>query len=339
MRLVADKRIILTFLILFFLLPGRAMAHDLTLQENPLLINLFLPSFTDIRDSECIWTGSGNSITIPLRRAGNIFLIEAEVDGEKGYLVLDTGASGVVLNRTYFRDHVVMSRQVAGGVTGSVSNVEKINAGQIIISGLKFRGVIADLANLGHIENRRGVKILGLIGFALIRDFEIVLDAGQSDLQLYKINKKGDRIDISAPAFVSDFTCPFEEKSNILFLNTASKGKRLNFCFDTGAETNVISRDAPKSLLGSVAITRRSTLNGAGESITDVLFGTMNDFQFGEKTLDPMETIITNLDPLSESYGVRIDGMLGYSFFSKGVICINFVKTEFSISYIKATEE
>ena len=337
MRLATDKHFILTFL--FLLLPGSAMPHCLTLWEDPLPINLFFPSVTDIRESECIWTGSGNSIIIPLRRSGNIFLIEAEVDGEKGYLVLDTGASGVVLNRTYFRYHVVMNRQVAGGVTGSVAGVEKIGVDQIIISGLKFKGVIADLANLGHIENRRGVKILGLIGFALIRNFEIVLDAGQSELQLFKTNKKGERIDLSTPAFVADYKCPFDEKNNILFLSTALKGKRMNFCFDTGAETNVIDRDAPRSLLNSVTITRRSTLNGAGETTTDVLFGTMNDFQFGEKTLDPMETIITNLNQLSESYGVRIDGMLGYSFFSRGVICINFVKKEFSISYLKATEE
>ncbi|HNW57935.1 MAG TPA: pepsin/retropepsin-like aspartic protease family protein, partial [Bacteroidales bacterium] len=336
MRLATDKHFILTFLILFLFLPGRAMSHCFSLREDPLLISLSLPSFNGIRDNECIWTGSGNSITIPLRRAGNIFLIEAEVDGERGYLVLDTGASGVVLNRTYFRDHVVMDSQTAGGVTGSVAEVEKIGVDQIIISGLKFKGLIADLANLGHIENRRGVKILGLIGFALIRNFEIVLDAGQSDLQLFKIDKKGERIDLSAPSFVSDYKCPFDEKNNILFLNTSLKGKRMNFCFDTGAETNVIDRDAPRSVLASVSITRRSTLNGAAETTTDVLFGTMNDFQFGEKTLDNLETIITNLNPLSESYGVRIDGMLGYSFFSRGVICINFVKKEFSISYIKA---
>ena len=32
-----------------------------------------------------------------------------------------------------------------------------------------------------------------------------------------------------------------------------------------------------------------------------------------------METIVTNLDDLSEAYGTRIDGMLGYSFLEQGI--------------------
>jgi predicted aspartyl protease len=338
MKMIVNKRFILTFLVLFSLVPGHALPDPLQLTNNPLLISLLFSSATDDEMSDYVWTASGSTLTIPLRRVGNIFLIEAEADGVKGYLVFDTGASGVVLNKTYFRDHVTMNNQTSGGVTGAVNGVEKIGVDQITINGLKFKKIVADVANLGHIENKRGVKIIGLIGFSLIRDFEIVLDAGQSQMQLFKINKKGDRIDLSAPAFVADYKCNFDDRNNILFLNPAVKGKKMNFCFDTGAETNVIDRDAPKSVLGSVTITRRSTLNGAGTGTSDVLFGTMNGFQFGEKTLDNMETIITNLDALGESYGTNLDGMLGYSFLSKGVICINFVKKEFAISYITETE-
>jgi hypothetical protein len=48
-----------------------------------------------------------------------------------------------------------------------------------------------------------------------------------------------------------------------------------------------------------------------------------------------METVITSLESLSEAYGVTISGMLGYNFLSKGVYCINFVKRQMDIQFIK----
>ena len=285
--------------------------------------------------NNCIWTNVDDSMAIPLVRAGRIFLIEAKIDDEKGYLVFDTGASGLVINKTYFRNHLVLDNQESNGVTGSVANVERVTVENLEIYGIQYKGVKADVTNLGHIENRRGVKVLGLLGFCMLKEFEIVFNPEENQLMLYRVDKKGERLSSSNSKIGVDYTSKFEFKNNILFLKTQVNGKFLRFCFDTGAETNVIDRNAPKSIINSINITRRSTLSGAGSSTSEVLFGIMNGFQIGSTTLDNLETIITNLDPLSEAYGTRIDGMLGYSFISKGIISINFVKQELSINYFK----
>lgn len=284
------------------------------------------------------WTNNQDSITIPLRQVGRIFLIEADIDGEKGFLVFDTGASGLVLNKTYFRDYAIMERLQPNGITGSVGSVEKVTVDNISFFGLQFKRIIADMTNLGHIENRRGGKILGLFGFSLIKDFEIVFKPSQNQLQLFRINKEGNRL-CSSGEFLFDYRCKFEVNYNILFLRTIFHGKSLRFCLDTGAETNVIDRHAPKILINSISITRRTTLHGIGSTTSEVLFGTMSDFQLGDIKFSNMETIITNLDALSEAYDTKIDGMLGYSFLSKGIICINFVKKEFAICLNKAGQE
>ena len=336
----AVNRCILTMV--FILIPAGFPAALTSPLFRPGINDLTRPApymATGSRTAGYVWDSAEDTLTIPLRRAGNIFLLEAVVDGEKGYLVFDTGASGMVLNRTYFRDHVVMSRQLSGGVTGSVTGAERISAENIEINGLKFNNIIADVANLGHIENRRGVKILGLIGFAMIRDFEIVFDPQQNQLQLFRVDKKGERTYHSSSGFISDYACRFIERNNILFLSTKLDGRSMTFCLDTGAETNVLDVNVPKAVLASVTVTRRSTLNGAGTATSDVLFGKMNGFRFGGRNLDDMETVITSLDALSEAYDTKIDGMLGYSFLSKGVICINFVKREFSIRFSNQTAE
>jgi hypothetical protein len=48
-----------------------------------------------------------------------------------------------------------------------------------------------------------------------------------------------------------------------------------------------------------------------------------------------MESIITNLDAISEAYGTHIDGILGYGFLKNGVICVNFVQKQFGIRFMK----
>ena len=53
-------------------------------------------------------SGTIESITIPLKRAGRLFLLEAHIDEESGNFIFDTGAADLVLNSTYFRKYITM---------------------------------------------------------------------------------------------------------------------------------------------------------------------------------------------------------------------------------------
>lgn len=282
---------------------------------------------------------SVDSLVIPLKRAGRLFLIEAKVDGEIGNMVFDTGANGLVLNSTYFRNHLKSGGSTSNGITGSIGKVEQISIGKIEMADLTYKNVRADVANLGHIENRRGIKILGLIGFSMLRNFEIVIDAKNNELKLFQIDKTGKKRNSTLSDFKSDYIQKIEGNTNILFLKGKINGKILNFCFDTGAETNAICSDCNRGIMNTLTITRRSGLSGAGSLGAEVLFGRMNDFVFGNNQIMNMETIITNLDALSEAYGTKIDGMLGYSFLEQGIVCINFAQKQFGIRFTKREEK
>ena len=273
-----------------------------------------------------------DSLIIPIKRAGRLLMVEATVDGETGNLIFDTGANGIVLNRTYFRNHVVANQISSNGITGAVGDVDEIMVDILSISDITFSKSKANLADLGHIENRRGVKVLGLFGFALLKDFEIQIDIMNGLLKLYRLDKKGNLINTDNQ-FKPDFTEKMDVLNNIVFIKASIGSKSLRFCFDTGAETNAINSDAPNAVLKTVTIQRKSSLRGAGSQVNQVLFGTMNNFELGDRKLLNMETIITNLDHLTEAYGTHIDGMLGFNFLTKGIICINFGKKQFGIHF------
>jgi predicted aspartyl protease len=275
-------------------------------------------------------------LTIPLKNAGRLFMIEAVVDNQSGNLIFDSGATGIVMNLTYFRKYVKMDSQNSNGITGSVTGLGRINLEKINISGLSFTNVPAALADLGHIENRRGIKVLGLIGFEYLREFEIVIDAQNNELQLHRIDSKGSRISGKEKSFQPDISQPIEVSKNIVFIKGTIGGKLLRFCLDTGAETNAISSHSSKSVLSTISVDRKSKLGGAGQKSVEVLFGTMTDFEFGGHQLKNMGTIITYLEALNDAYGVQIDGMLGYDFLTKGTICINFTRKQLGMKLLNS---
>lgn len=289
-------------------------------------------------------SGSGlpdmpDEITIPLKRAGRLLLMEARIDNETGNFIFDTGSSKLVLNSTYFRKYVSMETGDRGGITGAVASVRQTKVSRIQVSGLAYNNVLADLADLGHIENRRGAKILGLLGFSLVKNMEIVIDIGHNELHLYRLDKSGNRISGSARDFKTDISQKVQMYQDVLFVTSKISGKILSFCLDTGAESNVISSGSPKKVMSTVSIIRRSGLVGSGKPLAEALYGIMNDFVIGGYQIPHMQTIIANLDIMSAAFGFPIDGMLGYDFFEKGQICINLVRMEMKICLNKSQKE
>ena len=282
--------------------------------------------------------GDFQTLNIPLKRAGRLYMVEANVDGQTGNLIFDTGASTLVLNKTYFRKYAMFEKPSGGGITGTTGTGAQIKVNRIDISGLYYENVNADVADLAHIENRRGVKVLGLFGLNMIDNFEVIFDAFNNQLQLNRIDKNGNCLNQETKGIKFDLSQKIETSHNIMLVKGLVGEKPLNFCLDTGAETNVVSSDVSKKVMSTIEITRRSNVTGSGSAATEVLYGIMKDFLFGNQQLATMETIVTNMDAVSEAYGCKIDGLLGYDFWGKGVYRINIKKEEISIAIRKKGE-
>ena len=283
--------------------------------------------------------GDFTTLTIPLKRAGKLFLIEAKIDGQVGNLIFDTGASGLVLNKTYFRKYTGIEKAAGGGITGASDKIYRIVINRIDISGLYYQNISADLTDLGHIENRRGVKVLGLFGLNMITNFEVIFDANNNELQLNRIDKQGNRVNSETTALKYDFTQRMETNNGIMLIKGKIGDKVLNFCLDTGAECNVISSGVSKKVMNTIQINRRSDMKGSGSASVEVLYGTMKEFEFGRHQFGSMETVVTSLCDINDAYGCTLDGLLGYDFWQKGIFCFNFRKNEISFSLWKGDKK
>ena len=113
---------------------------------------------------------------ISLKQAGDLFFIEAKVDGQFGNFILDSGSEELVLNEVYFRDVEVDESRMSGSLNGSGEPVRTAIIDQLLMSGLSFQGIRADVTDLSAIENQKGFKVFGLMSLAFFEGYSYELD-------------------------------------------------------------------------------------------------------------------------------------------------------------------
>jgi hypothetical protein len=88
--------------VLYFLFsPGRLVAEKVP-DGTGFIINSTI-TITGIKSGSAGPLGELESVIIPLKRVGRLFMIEARIDNIVGNFLFDTGSAELVLNSTYFR--------------------------------------------------------------------------------------------------------------------------------------------------------------------------------------------------------------------------------------------
>jgi predicted aspartyl protease len=267
---------------------------------------------------------------IPFTRAGNLILIRGRADTTEGNFILDTGAPHLVLNITYFRNYsaTTSSELETGGVTGGMAAVVKSSVDSFSFGPVRYSKLDCDLANLGHIENNKGVQILGLLGMKLFTQFEMIIDYENDLIYLHHITKK-DPKDYKSEMLrdTSKYnTFPIDLIDSKLVAKATLAGKKLNFIIDTGAESNVLDSRLPNKIFENVVVSRRVVLRGTGNRKVDALYASVKNMKLGNVDLASMPVLITNLENMCYAYDKNcLDGLLGFDFLSLHRIGFNFV--------------
>lgn len=269
---------------------------------------------------------------IPFTRAGNLIIIKGIADSTEGNFVLDTGAPGLVLNLTYFRNHgTVVHADGRGSVTGEISEALQTVVNSFSFGNETFFKQDADIISLGHIEDRKGIKILGLIGVSFFMRSEIIIDYEKSVIYLCRAGTKTPSKNKMMADTTLYSTVPIDIIENKIVAYTKMGTRKLKFIIDTGAESNVLDSRLPNKVFENVTISRRTQIIGAGNKKIDALYGSLANMQIGNKAIGTLPVLITNLENACISTMCCVDGMLGFDFLSLHKIGFNFAKHEMYI--------
>jgi Aspartyl protease len=269
------------------------------------------------------------SCVIPFIRAGNLILIKAKVDTVEGNFILDTGAPDLVLNMTYFRHYPSRNTEGdEGGITGAVRGQQGTTVEKFSLGPIGYYHVEADRIDLGHIENNKGIKILGLLGMQLFTRFEMIIDYEKQVIYLHLIGNK--EATVYRSDLLKDGTAyhefPIDLTDYKIIVHTEMAGKKLLFLVDFGAESNVLDSRLSNKIFENVTVTRRVLLSGSGTKKVEALYGSLKNLKIGGRDLGELPVLITNLENMCSSYNHCLDGMLGFDFLSLHKIGFNFVR-------------
>lgn len=278
-----------------------------------------------------------NTMVIPFKYAGRLVTVEASIDTISGIFILDTGAERLLLNQDYFEGDYQDRDYVNYGSTGRDKTVWRKGVDTLNWDNIFFPNVLANILDLSHIEAKRKLDVIGIIGYEVFKEYELLLDYPNRLIILTRLDHKGHRID--KDVFEKEVTfdsLDFELENHGIFLNATVNGVSLKLNLDSGAEINLLDRRVNKKVMKNFEIAKRVRLMGTGKNEVEAIAGVLKNVELGVQPNRSMRTLITNLEDLRRIYQTKVDGVLGFEFLRPRRTVINYKRKKvFFLNLIK----
>ncbi|TYA78682.1 pepsin/retropepsin-like aspartic protease family protein [Seonamhaeicola marinus] len=266
---------------------------------------------------------------IPFKLVDHLMVVEVELLNKKGNFIIDTGAESMILNKNHFPKlyEYQRKRSNTSGVLNAIEDIHQRRINEFVIQNFKLENKASDVINLSHIEKTKKVKILGIIGYSILKDYEVFVDMHLNQITLTKVDAFGNKLDDKVYLEKIVDSLNFDLKNHTIVVNGTINNKKVRLGIDTAAEFNQINKRIHKDALKYFIPKKRLILRDAGNRKTEVLAGKLHRVKLSETIyFGPMYTVLTNLVRMNEVFGTDLDGILGYEFFAQKRTIINYKK-------------
>jgi hypothetical protein len=266
---------------------------------------------------------------IPFKVIDQLIVVEAEFLNQKGNFIIDTGSETLILNKNHFPkgQRLTKKKTKTTGVTRILDQPYERKLNEFILSTFSLKNKKSDVIDLSHIEKSKKMHLLGIIGYNILKDYEVFIDLYLNQITLTKVDKNGKKFDTKVYAEEIIDSLDFQLKKHTIVVPGFINGQKVRFALDTGAEFNQLNKNSHKKVLEKFRPMRKLSLIGAGNKKMRVLAGKLYNFRMSEtQGVGPMYTIVTNLRKMREAYGTSVDGVLGYEFLKYKRTIINYQK-------------
>ncbi|OIQ22258.1 MAG: hypothetical protein BM549_07110 [Lacinutrix sp. MedPE-SW] len=266
---------------------------------------------------------------IPFKLVDNLIVVEAEVLNKKGNFIIDTGSEALLLNKVHFPSKYIQSKK-SSETSGIISLIDKPlerSLKAFTIQSLNIKNKRCDVLDLSHIEKTKNMNLLGVIGYSILKDYEVFIDLHLNQITLSKVDKYGNKLDENVYLEKIVDSVNFKLKNHTIILNCTINNQKLKFGLDTAAEFNQINKNVSKKVLKYFIPKKRLQLVGVSNKKIEVLAGKLHRVKLSETVyFGPMNTILTNLNKINIAFGTDLDGIFGYDFFAQKRTIINYRK-------------
>lgn len=266
---------------------------------------------------------------IPFKLVDRLIVIEGELKGKKGNFIFDTGSEKLLINKVHFSNLILHDdkKSNTSGVLDYVDNPIQKRIQNFSLKSLSLHNKTSDLIDLSHIEGSKKIKILGILGYSILKDYEVFVDLYLNQITLTRIDKNGNTLgkDIYLEKIVDSVS--FRLKNHAILLDGFINKQKAVFALDSGAEFSQINNRIHKKALKSFYPKGRIVLKGASNKKLEVISGNLYRVQLSKTVyFGPMKTILTGFLHINKAFGSRLDGILGHDFFAQKRAIINYKK-------------
>ncbi len=269
-----------------------------------------------------------NTTRIPFKLVGHLIVVEGELLGKNGNFIIDTGSEKLVLNSVHFPVKSNRKKKSnVSGVNGSIDNIARKKVDTFQLQNLIVKNVNSDIIDLSHIEKSKNFRLLGIIGFNILKNYEVFIDLYLNQITLFKVDRYGNRLDKRELLEKIGDSIDFKLRKHTIVLSGTIGDKKVKLGLDSGAELNQLNKNVNKKVLQYFTGFRRMFVVGASNRKVEVLVGKLNNVSIKKSfSLMPMNTVLINFDGMHDAYGVFLHGVLGYEFLRQKRTIINYKK-------------
>ncbi|AUP81427.1 aspartyl protease family protein [Flavivirga eckloniae] len=266
---------------------------------------------------------------IPFKLVDHLIVVEAELLNKKGNFIIDTGSQTMILNKHHFPDFYEYQRKqkATSGVLQSIDDIYERKVKEFALKSLKLHDKNSHVIDLSHIEKSKKIKLLGVIGYNILKDYEVFIDLYLNQITLTKVDRYGNKLSNNVYLEKIVDSLSFNLKNHTIVINGTINDQKVKFGLDTAAEFNQINKKINKKALKYFIPKKRLSLSGISNKKIEVLAGKLHRVKLSETVyFGPMLTVLTNLNKMNEAFGTQLDGVLGYAFFAQKRTIINYQK-------------
>jgi hypothetical protein len=259
---------------------------------------------------------------IPFRLEGNLLIIEANLNGQTGKFLLDTGAPELIVNERYFEGtRVSRDQRQLVDFNGHTSEARRYAVTKFSIGDLTIKKQFALSVDLTSIEKVKGIQLLGIIGYSILKDLELLFDFDRHELSIAPSQKKGFAFTVSeSPDAIFDLRF----SGHLPYLVAQIGKKKFRFGLDTGSEVNIIDEKSFKPVADHFDEVKKIQVKGITHHQQAATSGTLQNLTIHDRPLGPLAVTVINLESLNEGLTIGLDGILGMPFFGKGRVGVDY---------------
>lgn len=261
-----------------------------------------------------------------------LIYIPVQMGDSTGYLMLDSGAPLVILNKACLPADKIeaTSYDAMQGIGGSMGNNGTAKT-PLKIGNLMIDPLTAPVADMAKYSDQQHLKVFGLLGYELFKNYALILNYQTQELLLIK-RQKGQQppsvLAMGKHTYTLSEQVPFTLQRHIAIVSLTFDGKQLPFGLDCGANGNLFKTSLYPQLQSHFE-TEGDEINvaGMGDAKGKGRVGYIMHATIGKEKLDDMYTVFSDqkIGMGNGNDALQIEGLLGTPFLNLHVTEIDYI--------------